>query len=88
MNAGAHQEVLAAIAHDLRLSLTHIKGFVSSLRRSDIDWDDDTRNEFLAEIELETDRLAQLVNSLLPNGASNRDTEAGAHGAYSAGPAV
>ena len=45
MNAGAHQEVLAAVAHDLRLSLTHIKGFVSSLRRSDVDWDDDTRME-------------------------------------------
>src|SRR5438309_168849 len=58
-------EVLAATAHELRLPLSHIKGFVSSLRRTDVNWDDDTRKEFMAEIELETDRLAEVVDSLL-----------------------
>ncbi len=79
MTATAHQEVLAAVAHDLRLPLTHIKGFVTSLRRSDVEWDADTRKEFLAEIELETDRLAQLVDSLLATGTSERGIATGAH---------
>src|SRR4051794_20497878 len=52
---------LAATAHELRLPLGHIKGFVSSLRRTDVTWDEAARSEFLAEIEIETDRLTQLV---------------------------
>jgi two-component system sensor histidine kinase KdpD len=64
-------DTLAAVAHDLRLPLSHIKGFVSSLRRDDVDWDEDTRREFLAEIELETDRLAELLESLLATRARN-----------------
>jgi two-component system sensor histidine kinase KdpD len=59
------EKILAATAHELRLPLSHIKGFVTSLRRTDVEWDDETRSEFLAEIDLETDRLAQLVESLL-----------------------
>jgi two-component system, OmpR family, sensor histidine kinase KdpD len=58
-------ETLAAVAHDLRLPLSHIKGFVSSLRRDDLTWDDDTRQDFLAEIEQEVDRLAQMVDGLM-----------------------
>jgi two-component system sensor histidine kinase KdpD len=61
-------EALAAVAHDLRLPLSHIKGFVSSLRRADVDWDEQTRSVFLAEIDLETDRLTELVDSLLASG--------------------
>jgi signal transduction histidine kinase len=60
-------ETVAAVAHDLRLPLSHIKGFVSSLRRDDMTWDDDTRQEFLAEIEQEVDRLAQMVDCLMPS---------------------
>jgi two-component system sensor histidine kinase KdpD len=68
-----HQEGLAGVAHELRLPLSHIKGFVTSLRRADVDWDADTRREFLAEIELETDRLAQLVEELCaPPSAAER----------------
>jgi K+-sensing histidine kinase KdpD len=53
MTASA-EEVLAATAHELRLHLSHIKGFVSSLRRTDVQWDEQTRHEFIAEIDLET----------------------------------
>ena len=64
-------DLLAAAAHELRLPLSHIKGFVSSLRRQDVDWDEETREEFLAEIEAETDRLTELLETLLdvPRGA-------------------
>jgi two-component system sensor histidine kinase KdpD len=58
-------ETLAAAAHELRLPLSHIKGFVSSLLREDLEWDEDTRREFLAGIDLESDRLAELVESHL-----------------------
>lgn len=62
---GRTDEILAATAHELRLPLSHIKGFVTSLRRTDVDWDDDTRSEFIAQIDLEADRLPELVESLL-----------------------
>jgi signal transduction histidine kinase len=64
-------EVLATTAHELRLPLSHIKGFVSSLRRTDVNWDEETRREFIAEIDVETDRLAELIDSLLSGRASN-----------------
>jgi two-component system sensor histidine kinase KdpD len=64
--------VLAAAAHELRLPLSHIKGFVSSLRRTDISWDRQTTNEFLEEIELESDRLGELIDSLLAPAAEGQ----------------
>ena len=57
-------DILAATAHELRLPLGHIKGFVTSLRRTDVEWYDETRKEFIAEIDLETDRLAEVVETL------------------------
>ncbi len=62
------------VAHDLRLPLSHIKGFVTTLRRDDLEWDETSRQDFLAEIELEADRLAQMIDSLLQAPAS---TDAG-----------
>jgi two-component system sensor histidine kinase KdpD len=56
---------LSVTAHELRLPVSHIKGFVSTLRRRDVEWDEETRHEFLAQIERETDRLAQLIDDLL-----------------------
>src|SRR3977135_539264 len=55
--------ILAATAHELRLPLSHIKGFVTSLRRTDVEWDDETRNEFIAEIDLNASRLTELVDA-------------------------
>jgi two-component system sensor histidine kinase KdpD len=66
--SAAAEEILAATAHELRLPLSHIKGFVSSLRRTDVEWDDATRAEFIAEIDLEADRLTEIVESLLERG--------------------
>jgi two-component system sensor histidine kinase KdpD len=67
----ARDELLAATAHELRLPLSHIKGFVSSLRRTDMHWDEATRRDFLAEIEIETDRLADLVDALIQASGAN-----------------
>lgn len=57
------------VAHDLRLPLAHIKGFITTLRREDVEWDETTRGELLADIELEADRLAHMLDALLEAGA-------------------
>jgi PAS domain S-box-containing protein len=57
--------VLGEAAHELRLPLSHIKGFISSLRRSDLEWDRATHDEYLEDIENEADRLALLIEDLL-----------------------
>jgi len=58
-------EFLAATSHELRTPLAHVKGFVSTLQRTDVEWDESTRREFLAEIDRETDRLSRLITDLL-----------------------
>jgi signal transduction histidine kinase/HAMP domain-containing protein len=58
-------EFLASASHELRTPISHVKGFVSSLRQTDVEWDEDVRQDFLAEIERETDRLARLIGDLL-----------------------
>lgn len=61
----AHDMFLAATSHELRNPLGNIKGFVTSLRRTDMDWDEPTRRDFLGEIEREADRLEKLVDDLM-----------------------
>jgi signal transduction histidine kinase len=68
----ATEEIVAATAHELRLPLSHIKGFVTSLRRTDVEWDDATQKEFLAEIDVEADRLADILESMLAAAAPDR----------------
>jgi PAS domain S-box-containing protein len=63
--------VLGAAAHELRLPLSHIKGFVSSLRRTDMEWAADIRGDFLAEAEREADRMALLIEELLQRAQSS-----------------
>jgi two-component system, OmpR family, sensor histidine kinase KdpD len=57
--------LLQAVSHDLRTPLAGIKASVSSLRDPEIEWAHDDREEFLATIESETDRLTSLVSNLL-----------------------
>jgi len=57
--------LLAAVSHDLRTPLAAIKASVSSLRQRDVEWPAEARDEFLATIEEETDRLDALVGNLL-----------------------
>ncbi len=58
-------ELLSATSHELRTPLSHIKGFVSSLLQSDVDWDEETRRDFLTEADREADRLTRLIGDLL-----------------------
>lgn len=63
--ARVRDEFLAAASHELRTPLGEIKGFVSTLLRSDVTWDEATRQDFLQEIERDTDRLDALISDLL-----------------------
>ncbi len=65
LHALSTEETLAVTAHKLRSPLGHIKGLVTSLLCKDVAWDSTTRSDFLAEIELAADRLAELVDELL-----------------------
>jgi two-component system sensor histidine kinase KdpD len=57
--------ILSAVSHDLRTPLASIKAAASSLRQRDVEWSEAERDEFLAAIEEETDRLTDLVGNLL-----------------------
>jgi two-component system, OmpR family, sensor histidine kinase KdpD len=57
--------ILRAVSHDLRSPLASIKASVSSLRQTDVNWEEADRQEFLSSIESETDRLTGIITNLL-----------------------
>ncbi len=57
--------ILRAVSHDLRTPLASIKASVTSLMQHDVDWSEHDRDEFLATIEEEADRLNRMVGNLL-----------------------
>ena len=66
-----HQKVqlqddfVATMSHELRTPLGFIKGYSTTLLRSDTTWDTEDSKEFLTIIDEETDRLAQLIDNIL-----------------------
>ncbi len=58
-------EFVQLVSHELRTPLHHIKGFVSTLLQTDVSWDAETQRDFLESIDRETDRLTQLINTML-----------------------
>ena len=66
-NGGSGQSTLhhADLAHTLRSPLTSIKGYTSSLLRTDVSWSEELEREFLETIDREADRLNQAVTDLL-----------------------
>ncbi|MFH2040511.1 MAG: HAMP domain-containing sensor histidine kinase [Chloroflexota bacterium] len=58
-------DFIATISHDFNTPLGFIKGYATSLLRSDISWDPETTLEFLTIIDEETDQLINLVGQLL-----------------------
>jgi len=59
------EDFFSNISHELRTPLGFIKGYTTTLLRSDTSWDKSTEHEFLQIIEQETDHLQELINNLL-----------------------
>jgi two-component system sensor histidine kinase KdpD len=57
--------LLQAVSHDLRTPLASIKAAASSLQDKDVPWSPEDRDELVATIAEETDRLIALVANLL-----------------------
>jgi len=67
-------DFLATISHELRTPLGFIKGYSTTLLRQDTNWDENTQREFLAIIDEEADRLAQLIDDLLESARLQSNT--------------
>jgi signal transduction histidine kinase len=59
------EDFISTITHELRSPLGFIKGYTTTLMRSDTTWDQDTQQEFLEIIDQETDHLQELIENLL-----------------------
>ncbi len=56
---------LSRLSHELRTPLTAIRGYASSLLQTDVTWDVQSQQRFLARIAAESARLGRLVDDLL-----------------------
>ena len=56
---------ISTISHELKTPVALIKGHAATLRRDDVEWDQDVVREYSAVIEEESDRLAVLIENLL-----------------------
>jgi PAS domain S-box-containing protein len=61
----AKSDFVSTVSHELRTPLTSIKAYTATLRRRDVEFDDNTKQEFLQVVEEETDRLTRLVSDIL-----------------------
>jgi signal transduction histidine kinase len=59
------EDFISTITHELRTPLGFIKGYSTTLLRSDTTWDAPTQQEFLKIIDQETDRLQELIENML-----------------------
>jgi len=59
------QDFVSTISHELRNPLGFIKGYTTTLLRSDTQWDQITQVEFLKIIDQETDHMQELIENLL-----------------------
>ncbi|HPA33670.1 MAG TPA: ATP-binding protein [Anaerolineaceae bacterium] len=58
-------DFISTLSHEIRNPLGFIKGYTTTLLRTDKQWDADTQQEFLKIIDQETDRLQELIENLL-----------------------
>ena len=58
-------EFISSVSHELRTPLGFIKGYVTTLLRSDVPHSEETRREFLQIIKEESEKLQELVENLL-----------------------
>jgi signal transduction histidine kinase len=61
----AKSTFVSVISHELKTPVSLIKGYASTLRRDDAEWDRETVQNGLQVIEEESDRLAELIENLL-----------------------
>lgn len=59
------EDFISTVSHELRTPLGFIKGYTTTLLRTDARWDDKAKHEFLSIIDNETDRLQDLIANLL-----------------------
>ncbi len=63
--AQLQDDFIATISHELHTPLGFIKGYTTSLLRSDTTWDMATQREFLTIIDEESDHLSELIERML-----------------------
>lgn len=63
--ARMQDEFVSTVSHELRTPLGFIKGYTTTLLRSDAEWEPTARQEFLKIIDEEADRLRELIDNLL-----------------------
>jgi signal transduction histidine kinase len=63
--AQLQDDFIATISHELHTPLGFIKGYTTSLLRSDTTWDPATQQEFLTIIDEESDHLLTLIDRML-----------------------
>lgn len=56
---------ISTVSHELKTPVALIKGHAATLRREDVEWDDQIVREYSAVIEEESDRLTELIDNLL-----------------------
>ncbi len=63
------REFIHRLSHELRTPLTAITGYASTLRQTDVTWDEESRKRFLDAIATESARMVRLVTDLLDSSA-------------------
>lgn len=71
---GMKDDFIAITSHELRSPLTSIRGFVRTLRHHKTTLDEPQREEYLAVIDRQTERLSRLVEDLLVASRIERGT--------------
>lgn len=59
------EDFISTVSHELRSPLGFIKGYATTLLRTDISWDKISEKKFLKIIDQEADHLLELINNLL-----------------------
>jgi signal transduction histidine kinase len=67
-------DFIATISHELRTPLGFIKGYSTTLLRTDTEWDEATRREFLTIIDEEADHLTTLIENVLESARLQSNT--------------
>jgi signal transduction histidine kinase/DNA-binding response OmpR family regulator len=58
-------EFVATVSHELRTPLTSIKGYTTTLLRTDVAWKEKIGHEYLGIIDEECDKLLELIDNIL-----------------------